>query len=165
MKIPRTRCRYCGCRFRPNPHTAKWQRSCGRPVCRRARQRQKQRRWRAHNPDYERSRRGKIRVWAKAYPNYYRQYRACHPDHVARDNQRRVRARRGVKVSANVTALRQIVVEKAKKLGPGIKPKMSANVTALSRRVTAIEDCLRSTVNAVVSAKQTAMAPGVEAAR
>lgn len=159
MKESRKRCSYCGRRFQPDPHTAKQQKSCGRRACRRARSRQKQRHWRALNPGYERSRRGKARVWAKAYPDYYRHYRASHPDYVARDNRRRARARRRAKVSANVTALRLIVVEKASRLGIGITPRVSANVTALSRRVEALEDCLRSTVDAVVSAKQTAIAP------
>jgi len=155
MKISRKRCAYCGRGFQAHPQTAKQQKSCGRPACRRARQRRKQRHWRALNPDYERSRRAKVRVWAKAYPDYYRHYRATHPEYTARDNQRRTRARRRGKVSANVTALRRIVVEKAGKLGHAVTPKVSANVTALSRRVEAIEDCLRSTVDAMLSAKQT----------
>jgi hypothetical protein len=159
MKASKKRCGYCGRWFQPDPHTAKQQKSCGRSACRRARSRQKQRRWRALNPDYERSRRAKVRVWVKAYPDYYRQYRASHPEYAARDNLRRVRARRRAKVSANVTALRLIVVEKASRLGIAGTPRVSANVTALSRRVEALEDCLRSTVDAVVSAKQTAMAP------
>lgn len=160
--LKRKRCAYCGDWFAPDPHTAKHQKSCGRPACRRARRRQKQRHWRALNPDYERSRGAKRRAWAKAYPNYYQGYRASHPEYTARDNRRRTRERRRGKVSANVTALRQIVVEKASRLGQAEEPKMSANVTALSRRVEAIEDCLRSTVDAVIAAKQTGLA---EAAR
>lgn len=163
--IKRKRCAYCGDRFAPDPHTAKHQKSCGRPACRRARQRQKQRHWRALNPDYERSRGAKRRAWAKAYPDYYRGYRATHPEYTTRDNHRRTRARRCAKLSANVTALRQIVVEKAGKLGLAQEPKVSANVTALSRRVEAIEDCLRSTVDAVIAAKQTGLAASTVAAR
>jgi hypothetical protein len=158
MKRPKKRCAYCGGWYPPNPRTATQQKSCGQPFCRRARQRQKQRRWRALNPDYERSRRAKVRIWAKAYPDYYRHYRANHPDYAARDNGRRAGARRPAKLSANVTALRLIVVEKAGRLGLMGDPRVSANVTALSRRVEAIEDCLLSTVAAVVAAKQTGMA-------
>ena len=158
MKVPPKRCAYCGDGFRPDPRTAKHQKSCGRSACRRARRRQKQRHWRARNPDYERSRLVKRQVWAKAYPDYYRQYRAAHPEYAVRDNLRRVAARRRQKVSANVTALRQVVVEKAARLGAPRQPVLSANVTALSRRVEAIEDCLLSTVAAVVAAKQTGMA-------
>lgn len=165
MKVLRKRCAFCGCWFDPDPRTAKHQKSCGRPTCRRARRRHKQRRWRARNPDYERSRRAKVRVWAKAYPDYFRQYRADHPDYAVRDNRRRVLARRRAKVSANVTALRLIVVEKASKLGTTKTPEASANVTALSRRVQAIEDCLRSTVDVVMSAKQTAMEAACLSAR
>lgn len=163
--LRRKRCAYCGERFAPDPRTAKDQKTCGRPACRRARQRQKQRRWRAMNPDYERSRKAKRRAWAKAFPDYYRRYRAAHPDYTARDNLRRTQARRRAKLSANVTAMRQIVVEQAGKLGLGEGPELSANVTALSRRVAALEDCLRSTVSVVVAAKRTGMAVADAAVR
>ncbi|MBI5884458.1 MAG: hypothetical protein HZB91_15285 [Elusimicrobia bacterium] len=160
MKVTSKRCAYCRRLYRPDSRTRKHQRSCRRPACRRARRRQKQRRWRARNPDYERSRSAKRRVWVKAYPDYYRRYRASHAGYRARDNERRTRGRRRATVSANVTAWRHIIVEKTRKLGVAEKPGMSANVTALSRRVEALEDCLRSTVEAVVSAKQTGIAAG-----
>ena len=157
-------CAYCGRRYEPDPHTAQQQKACRRPECGRARRRQKQRLWRALNPGYEGSRSVKRAAWAKAYPDYWRLYRAEHPEYTARDNQRRVRSRR-LKVSANVTALRRAVVEEAAKLGRAEEPEMSANVTALSRRMGAVEDCLRSTVAALVSASVTGMAPGGVAGR
>lgn len=158
MNPARKTCAYCGRCYEPDPHTAKQQKACRRPECRRARRRQKQRRWRALNPDYEGSRGAKRAAWAKAYPDYWRRYRAGHPEYTARDNQRRVRSRR-LKVSANVTALRRVVVEQAAKLGHAAEPEVSANVTALSRRMAAVEDCLRSTVAVMVSANVTGMAP------
>lgn len=164
MKPARKRCEYCGREYEADPHTVKQQKACARLACRRARRRQKQRCWRALNPDYERSRRDKRRAWAKGYPDYYREYRAAHPGYAARDDLRRVRSRRA-KVSANVTALRRAVVEKAGKLGPLEEPGVSANVTALSRRVAAVEDCLRSTVEVMVSANETDMARQAGAGR
>ncbi len=148
MKPIESRCEYCGRRYEPDPHTARHQKACPRPECGRARRRQKQRRWRALNPGYEGSRHAKRGAWAEAFPDYWRQYRATHPEYTARDNLRRVRSRR-LKVSANVTALRRAVVEKAAVLGRTQEPEVSANVTALFRRVEAVEDCLRSTVAVV----------------
>lgn len=158
MKPASKKCAYCGRRYEPDPHTARHQRACPRPECRRARQNEKQRVWRARNPGYERSRGPKRAAWARDYPDYWRQYRASHPEYRAQDNARRARSRR-LKVSANVTALRQAVVEKAVRLGPAQGPEVSANVTALSRRVEALEDCVRSTVAVMVSANVTGMAP------
>lgn len=159
MNPTRKQCAYCGRWYEPDPHTAGHQKACSHPACRRARRRQKQRLWRALNPDYERSRRAKVRAWSKAYPDYHRQYRSAHPEYAARDNRRRVEARRRAKVSANVTALRLVLVDKARRLEAAPAAGVSANVTALSRRVAAIEDCLRSTVAVMVSAKQTGIAP------
>lgn len=159
MKPSRRRCEYCGRWYAPDPRTAGQQKACPRPECRLARRRRKQRRWRALNPGCERGQRVTRKVWAKAYPDYYRQYRATHPDYVARDNRRRVEARRRAKVSANVTASRRALVEKASRLGSAPAPEVSANVTAMSRRMAAVEDCLRSTVAVLVSANVTGMAP------
>lgn len=162
MNPTRKQCAYCGRWYEPDPHTARHQRACPRPECRRARRGEKQRLWRAQNPNYERSRGPKRAVWARDYPDYYRRYRARHPEYRVRDNARRVRSRR-LKVSANVTASRVVLVEKVGKLGSARGPEVSANVTALSRRVEALEDCVRSTVAVMVSAKRTDIAPAAGA--
>ena len=156
--MPASRCRYCGRLFRPDPRTARFQKSCGREACRLARQRQKLRRWRALHPDHAKRYQPKVRAWAKAFPNYWRHYRKGHPKYVRRDNCRRCTAMKGSRCSANETAMTRVVVEKLRaleSLGPRI---YSANETTIARRVDAMEECLRSTVAIVCSAKQTDMA-------
>jgi len=152
------RCRYCGRQFQPDPRTARFQKACSRAPCQRARKRQKLLRWRVLHPEYARRYQPKMRAWAKAYPDYWRHYRAGHPDYSQRDQYRRITARKRAKVSANETSIRRLLVEKLQALDLEAAWKMSANETPILRRMGAIEDCLRSTVAVVVSAKQTAMA-------
>lgn len=101
MKRPKPaskRCPYCGRQYIPYSRTAKTQKSCGRAVCRKKRQREAYASWMARNPGYFRGRYVKVKCWLAARPGYQRGYRAAHPEYVAKDNAgrrlRKVRKRR-----------------------------------------------------------------------
>jgi hypothetical protein len=125
MKAEQKRCPYCSRAFRPD-RRARVQTCCGRAARQRARKRQNLRHWRTLHPGHVERYQAKERAWAKAYPNYWR-YRRKHPEYVARDGQRRA------------VALK--------------RTRHSANETGFLRWVSAIEECLRSTVAVVCSAK------------
>jgi len=152
MKAKQKRCPYCSRSFRPD-RRARIQTYCGRVACQRARKRQNLRHWRSLHPGHVDRYQAKERAWAKAYPNYWRCYRRKHPEYVARDGQRRAVALKRARRSANETGMRQIVVEKLRVLDQLEPPVCSANETGFLRRVSAIEECLRSTVAVVCSAK------------
>ena len=161
MKDPETKgCPYCGRPYLPDPRTAKTQKACARPRCRRARQRQNWRRWSKLHPGYAASRQAKTRAWARAYPDYWSRYRAAHRAYARRDNRRRTEAMRRARCSAKQITMRTVVVEKLRALEALDPPVRSAKQTAMARRVDAIDDCLRSTVAVVCSAKPSAMAWG-----
>ena len=147
------RCPYCD-RSYDQDSRALVQKCCGRADCQRARKRQNLRRWRSLHPEHGQRYAGKERAWAKAYPNYWQVYRKEHPDYAARDNQRRVEARRQAKLSANETGMREVLVEKLRVLEKLGVPEESANETGFLRRVSAIEDCLRSTAAVALSARR-----------
>jgi len=165
MKEPGKKvCRCCGRPYHPDPRTARFQKACGREACQRARRRQKLRRWRVLHPDRAKQYQPKVRAWARAYPDYWRHYRATHPRYMARDKRRRVEARRRARLSAKETAMPTAVVEKLEALEALPTKRMSAKETPILRRVGAIEDCLRSTVSALWSAKRNPMASAALAA-
>lgn len=158
MKATQKRCLNCGQYFKPSPRTIWFQKFCGCGACQQVRRRRKLRRWRILHPDRAKHYQPKVRAWAKNYPNYWQNYRATHPDYVARDNHRRVSARKMAKVSAKETAMPEIIVETLYALD-SLKPgRVSAKETPILRRMDAIEDCLRSTVAALWSAKRTQIA-------
>jgi hypothetical protein len=170
MKIKRS-CRICKQPYQPHPRNAKrnktWgQKTCGKHECRLAWQRRRWQCWAKLHPGHIRNdgRRAKVRAWAKAYPNYWQGYRATHAQYVTCDKLRRVKAGRRIKVSAKQTAIRQIVVEKLRALDAAKPVEVSAKQTPMLRRMDAMEDCLRSTVEALWSAKQRPIASGVVAA-
>jgi len=162
MKVTIRRCKICKEPFQPHPRNNRvWgQKTCDKPECRRAWKRRRWRYWAKLHPERlkSESRRAKVRAWAKAYPDYHRHYRATHPDYVKRDNRRRVAARKSAKLSAKQTIMGRNLVEKFRALD-GLKPaKVSAKQTPILRRVDALEDCLRSTVATLWSAKQNPIA-------
>lgn len=152
MKAKQKRCPYCSRSFRPD-RRARVQTCCGRAACQRARKRQNLRHWRSLHPGHADRYQAKERAWAKAYPDYWRDYRKRHPEYVAHDGQRRAASLKRTRCSANETEMRQIVVEKLRVLDQLEPPVCSANETGFLRRVSAIEECLRSTVAVVCSAK------------
>ena len=150
-------CRHCGKRFEPDRRAAKVQKYCSEKTCQQARQRRKYRRW-LSQPAHAAAGRDALRAWAKNYPDYWRRYRANHPEYVCRDNRRRAMSLRRARRSAKQTDWRQIAVERLDAIEAGSEPVCSAKQTDLSRRVTSMLGYLRWTVEASKSAKKTGMA-------
>ncbi len=161
MKLRNCLCPICKEAFTPHPRNAKGncrQKTCGKPYCRQEWQLRRRRGWNKLNPGGAKcleSRRLKNRAWAKAYPDYWRRRYQTHPEYVERDKRRRVAARRKAKVSAKRTPLPQVLIEKLHALDSCQPAKVSSKRTPSFRRVEAIEDCLRSTVEVLWSAKRT----------
>jgi len=150
------RCDYCGRFFRPNPRAVE-QKHCGRDTCRRAHERRRLRRWRSLHLEHKKRYAPQERAWAKGFPDYWKQRRRRNPEYAARDDRRRVEARKRAKLSANETMIRGLLVEKLRVLD---EIEMSANETGLHRRMEAFEDCLRSTVAVALSANETGIGYG-----
>ena len=155
MKVKKKRCQFCGCWYKPDPRTARFQKTCSKETCRKARERQKNRNWTARNPDYQSCRSAKVRAWAVG-SNYWKRYRASHPEYVRRDNRRRVLSRKRHKVSAKQTTISQITVEKLNDIRKK-KSFLSAKQTAIDRRVDGLIELL---IWKEQSAKQTDIALG-----
>lgn len=153
MKAKRKHCSFCGRLLEPNPR-AQVQKCCGRPECQRVRKRQNLKRWRVLHPEHSTRYEGKERAWAKAFPDYWRSYRAGHLDYREREKRRMALKRRRQKRVANETGWKQVLVEKLRALEGLEGAGMSANETGFLRRVNAIEDCLRSTVEVVCVARR-----------
>ena len=108
------RCRFCHRLYPPDPHVARFkklrkpQKSCGRKACRRARQRQNYSGWIVRHPWHRPQRRIKISAWAKAFPDYWRHYRATHQDYRRRERRRMAAKRRRTKnVAKQITCTRR----------------------------------------------------------
>jgi hypothetical protein len=60
------------------------------------------------HPWHRPQRRIKIRAWAKAYPDYWRHYRAAHPDYRQRESRRTAAKRRRARgVAKQITCIRR----------------------------------------------------------
>lgn len=90
------RCLICRGWYESYPPQAARQQICGQPKCKRKLKRRLDRAWRRGDPQWRKDLNAKRRIWARNFPNYWRGYRGTHPAYVARDNQRRVQARRRV---------------------------------------------------------------------
>lgn len=154
MKPTKKTCAYCGRQYAPNPRTAKIQKSCSRVKCRRARQRQNYKNWWSRHPGYEMGRRLKKRGWSKAFPDYWKLYRANHPDYVKKDNRRRKLAQKRARRSANQITMRQIAVDKLRAMQRPKPAHCSANQIAIARRMDDIVDYLLWTLEHTRSANQ-----------
>ena len=91
--MAKKRCIICGSWFIPNPRTAKTQKACTKPECRKARKQRADKAWREHNPGWDAARRPKVRIWNEQYPDYWRQYRAEHAEYRSRERERMRRNR------------------------------------------------------------------------
>lgn len=82
------RCRSCGELFRPRPQISE-QSFCAQAAC----QRERKRRWqsvkRASDPDYRLNQARAQQAWAARHPDYWREYRAAHPEYAERNRVRR----------------------------------------------------------------------------
>jgi len=152
MNVRKKRCRMCRDWYRPDPRTRGIQKACGKPVCRRERKRQADRRWWASNPGYRDA--AKTRQWAAGSPSYWQRYRASHPDYAQRNReQTRERLKASRLVFANQDAIRRDPVGYLEDLR---SPGMFANQDAISRPVDGI---LTFLVGREVFAKQSGIDP------
>ncbi len=92
MKLKK-RCLFCGRWFEPDCRNPR-QYLCFRKRCRKKRKRRAWRRWALRNKAVKNL---KLRQWANAYPNYWRQYRNIRPEYRRKDNKRRRKRRRQAK--------------------------------------------------------------------
>jgi hypothetical protein len=88
LLMAKKRCIVCGTWFIPNPRTAKTQKACFDPDCRKERKRRADKSWRERNPDWSAGRVSKVRDWNAQYPDYWRQYRAGHQEYRQREQER-----------------------------------------------------------------------------
>lgn len=135
------RCIICHSWFQPNPRTIRTQKACSRPPCQKKRKFLANQSWRMRNPSYDHSRRRKVQAWAKTYPDYWRHYRATHPDYVERNNRRRGLSRKKALGAANQDAIGQIAVEKLRSI-PAVGPESAANQVAILRRLNGVVEFL-----------------------
>ena len=161
MRNKEKRCRVCGELFIPHPQTAKIQKTCLKESCRKAWQLRKYRRWIKQNQDYPKKRRNKINAWAKAYPNYWQDYRNNNPDYVLKDNKRRARTLRRSRRSAKQTAWQESALDKLRTIQALMPAGCSAKQTAWDPRVDGLLDFLLSRGTTPLSAKQTVLALGI----
>ena len=140
MDVRKRRCRCCRRPFQARRNTPK-QKTCSRRRCQKSRHQKDCVAWRKKNPTYDHRWRSKKRGWAKAYPNYWRHYRAAHPAYRQRDNARRRRSRRHHQSAANQDAYRQIAVDKLRAIAE-IAPGRTANRDAYDRRVNKVLEFL-----------------------
>jgi hypothetical protein len=152
------RCRCCGRFFRPDPRKRgrSPQKTCGRRACRREHKRRNNQSWAMRHPGYGKSRKLKIRAWAKVRPDYWQGYRAVHPDYKERERQRMRSKRSRLRRVAKQAVIGRITVEKLLAV-KRIRPESVAKQAVIARRVDALVDVLiwRETV-----AKQTLIAAG-----
>ena len=138
-----SRCRYCGRFFRPDARKRgrSRQKTCGGEPCRRANERRRWREWMGRNPGYGSGRGQKVRAWSKAYPGYWRRYRAQHPAYREGERLRMRRKRARALRVAKQTVRRKIFVEKLLMVRQ-IGPKIVAKQTVMARRVDALVEAL-----------------------
>lgn len=153
MNTKKKRCQFCGQWYKPDPRTAHFQKACTNKSCRKERQRKKNRNWAARYPDYHSYRGAKTRQWA-ARTQYWKRYRATHPEYVRKDNKRRVLTRKHLTLSAKQTTIRKITVGKLNSIR-NPQPDLSAKQTAIGRRLNDLIDVL---IWKELSAKQTNIA-------
>ncbi len=93
-----SKCAACGEFFNPR-RQAQHQRFCSKPECQRERRRQAKRSQRQADPDAVAT---LTRAWAGLHPDYWKTYRANHPDYVERNRaqQRQRNRKRGVATAA-----------------------------------------------------------------
>ena len=87
MDRSRPRCQACGKEFTPHPSVPR-QQYCSAVECQRTRRRRTQKRKMAEDPDYRDNQRRAQKHWRDSNGNYWRSYRAGHPEYVQRNRER-----------------------------------------------------------------------------
>ena len=91
----RRRCVACGRLFGVRPQIPD-QAYCAEPACQRERKRLWQKERRAADPDYKDNQSRAQTAWVQRHPDYWRDYRASHPEYADQNRERaRTRAREG----------------------------------------------------------------------
>ncbi|MEK7413929.1 MAG: hypothetical protein AAB263_11495, partial [Planctomycetota bacterium] len=129
------RCRICGRFFRPDPRKRgrSPQKTCGRVACRRQHKGRNNQSWALRHPGYGKSRKLKIRAWAKAHPDYWQRYRAGQPAYQERERQRMRSKRKRLRRVAKQAVIGQITVEKLLAV-KRIRSKSVAKQAVIARR-------------------------------
>jgi hypothetical protein len=141
MRTPKKRCAHCHKWFQPDPRTAKTQRFCPSPECRRQSRLESHRQWwQGNGSECNSNRRQKLRTWARK-TNYYPTYRANNPDYVRRDNARRFRAHQAARDAAKQDMRREISVGMLRDI-QALTDDDAAKQDMIHRRVTGILDFL-----------------------
>ncbi len=96
------RCLFCKELFSPDPRTYSIQKACQKLSCQKARKHLADLAWGQKNPHYFKTRQPKVRLWAKAYPSYWKHYRSTHPLYRASEKQR-MRKKRALSVAKQDT--------------------------------------------------------------
>lgn len=133
-------CKVCRNWFTPHPR-APHQSCCSNPACRKKRETTAKKQWWLSNPLYGKSRRLKLRAWAKEYPDYWRKYRKEHPDYARKERQRMRSIRQRAENVAKQDAVRKISVEKLESIRDSEADSV-AKQDAVHRRVNGILDYL-----------------------
>ncbi len=134
MKNTKKRCRRCHSWFTPDCRTWRRQHYCSNKACQEERKSRTIKSWWDRHKDYDKSRKPKIRAWAKCYPNYWKIWRKNHPTYVTRDNQRRISSYRRAKLSAKQIVMGKIAVEKLRII-LSFLPEITAKQNLNYRRV------------------------------
>ena len=79
-------CVCCGAGFEPHP-AVKNQQYCSRRGCQRARRRRWQREKLARDEAYRQNQAAAQQAWRARNPDYWRQYRLCHPEYAQRNRE------------------------------------------------------------------------------
>lgn len=139
MTLKVKRCLICRKVFtqgRRNPQ----QKVCPGIKCQKERKRRKWRRWAA---GHRKQRRDKLRLWAQAYPHYWRRYRKSNDHYRAQDNARRKKAHRRRRRAAKQTHFKTLYIEKLRSIqASGTSGKNAAKPTPMQRRINDVLECL-----------------------
>src|SRR3989338_1881046 len=100
MALKTKLCPICRKPFTPDPRAAKHQRVCSAEACQKERKRRKWRRWATRHKE---QRKGKLCLWAEAYPHFWQHYRQENEGYRKQDNKRRCRAAKRARRSAKQT--------------------------------------------------------------
>lgn len=152
MIVKSKTCLICRKAFIPDSRSPK-QNVCSGVECQKERKRRKWRRWAAR---HRKQRRDKLRLWAQAYPHYWRRYRKNNDHYRSQDNVRRKKAHRRRRRAAKQTHFKTLYIERLKCIqAAGDCGKNAAKPTPIQRRINEVLECLIWRENA---AKQTHIA-------
>lgn len=140
--MKRKRCRLCGKTFRPDPRLKARQKVCSAVACQKQRKAFALRNWRKRNPDSLAARKLKTTAWAKAYPDYWKRYRAEHPDYRRRERQRMRKKRRRARCVAKERQIRRIVVENLMQVQDTMKKTVANEIPMHRAFLTLVETLL-----------------------